>query len=732
MLTTIGAIVSTKSFAQTETDTVKTVNIREVVISANKYEDNRLRVSQQVALLPSSEIRFQNPQTTADLLQNSGSVFVQKSQGGAGSPVIRGFEASRVVLVVDGVRMNNLIYRAGHLQDIITTDPFTFDRVEVLYGPSSTMYGSDALGGVVHMFTKQPRLSLTNKTKVNANAALRYATANQEMTAHVDANIGGKRWASFTSFTVSDFGDITIGKSAGGIDSVWGKRNYYVERINGQDSLVKNDDPYKQVFTGYTQYNVLQKVLFKPSPTIAHQLNVQYSTSSNVPRYDRLTDLDPNDVLRNADWYYGPQEHLLIGYSFRSFSDSSFFNSVNGGVSFQKIQESRHQRRFGRPYLQNRIEDVNVIGYDLDLMHRRAAQTFRFGFEGQMNYLNSTAFNSGVETDTAFSIDTRYPNGANSMETWALYVTHEWNLGEKLVFNDGLRLEYIHLFSQFDDTTVYAFNIPVKEITQTNIPVSGNIGLTYLPTPRTKIAGLISTGFRAPNIDDLTKLFESTSSRLIVPNPDIKPEQTLNFELNVTKFIGERVRWENVGFYTLFRDAIVVDRFAFNGEPTVIYNGDTADVYAPQNKQRAYITGFNSNIQADITSYLAASGSITYTYGRIKTDTVDIPLDHIPPVFGRVGLRYHDKKLTAEAYTVFNGWKRIEDYYPNGEDNEAYATSEGMPGWYTINFKASYTINKYIALQAGVENILDLNYRTFASGVHAPGRNIFGTLRLSI
>jgi hemoglobin/transferrin/lactoferrin receptor protein len=212
----------------------------------------------------------------------------------------------------------------------------------------------------------------------------------------------------------------------------------------------------------------------------------------------------------------------------------------------------------------------------------------------------------------------------------------------------------------------------------------------------------------------------------------VKPEQTLNFELNLTKFFGDRVRWENVGFYTLFRDAIVVDKSTFNGESIIVYNGDTSQVYSAQNKQRAYITGFNSNIQSDFTNYLAASATVSYTYGRVQTDTVEQPLDHIPPVFGRVGVRYHDKKLNAEAYMLFNGWKRLKDYYLNGEDNEQYATSLGMPAWYTLNLKASYQLTKNFSLMGGVENILDLNYRTFASGIHSPGRNVFVALRFSI
>jgi hemoglobin/transferrin/lactoferrin receptor protein len=733
---TFVSVAQTEPQPDTQTDTVKTVNINEVVVSASKFEDNRMRVSQQVNVTPAREIRLQNPQTTADLLQTTGSVFVQKSQAGGGSPVIRGFEASRILYVVDGVRWNNLIYRAGHLQDVIKTDPFAFDRMEVLYGPSSTMYGSDALGGVINIFTKQPRLSLDDKLLVHANAAVRYATANDEKTVHVDVNIGGKKFASLTSFTLSDFGDVKMGKTAGVMDTVWGLRNYYVERVDGKDSLVSNSDPYKQVFSGYTQYNVLQKFLFRPNAHTNHSLNLQYSTSTDIPRYDRLTDAhsNPDYKLRFAEWNYGPQEHLVAGYTFRWLNDASFFGDVSAAVNYQMVEESRHSRRFqhsSSDYRTSQIENVDVLGFDVDFVHRGDHQTFRVGLESQLNWLTSTAERVSISGGENLPAASRYPNGENYMHRGAVYTSLSWNLGEKFVLNHGLRMEYVELHSVFNDTAFFPF--PFNSVTQTNIPVSGNIGLNFLPNERLKIGALVSTGFRAPNVDDMSKVFETVPGELIVvPNPNLGPEQTINFELNITKFIGQRVRWENVGFYTLFRNAIAVDRFSFNGETTTVYDGDTVDVYAAQNKNRAYVTGFNSNIQADITPWLAASASFTYTYGRVKTDSSDAPLDHIPPTFGRVGVRYHDKKLSAEFYTLFNGWKRIEDYSSSGEDNPQYATADGMPGWYTLNLKASYTINRFIALQAGMENILDLNYRTFASGVHAPGRNIYGTLRLSI
>ena len=148
----------------------------EVVLSVFKGQAKTKRVAEQVAVITSKEIQQLSPQTTADLLASVPGIKVQKSQMGGGSPVIRGMESNRVLLVVDGVRMNNAIYRKGHLQNAITVSPNQLDRTEIIFGPSSVIYGSDALGGVIHYYTKIPKLS--EKLKVCTSFFNRFFKTN--------------------------------------------------------------------------------------------------------------------------------------------------------------------------------------------------------------------------------------------------------------------------------------------------------------------------------------------------------------------------------------------------------------------------------------------------------------------------------------------------------------------------------------------------------------------------
>ncbi len=211
-----------------------------VVVSANKFEEKAKNIAQQFDVISKKELTFMNQQTTADVMQNTGNILVQKSQQGGGSPIIRGFETNKVLMVVDGVRMNNAIYRGGHLQNIITLDNSAMEKIEVLFGPGSVMYGSDALGGVMHFYTKNPTLSSGPELLVKSNAMLRYNSANSGQTIHTDVSLGSLKFGSFTSLTYSSFGDLKQGRNRNHMYSDFGLRPWSIDRINGMDSVIRN------------------------------------------------------------------------------------------------------------------------------------------------------------------------------------------------------------------------------------------------------------------------------------------------------------------------------------------------------------------------------------------------------------------------------------------------------------------------------------------------------------
>ncbi len=723
--------IACASYAQSlniDTAVSKKVSLKEVIISVNKTEESRKTVAQEVKVLTSSDIENSHAQSTADLLSKQG-LQVQMSQLGGGSPTLRGFEASRIGLVIDGVRLNNLIYRAGHLQDIIKTDNNSLDRVEILYGPSSTIYGSDALGGVIHFYTKKPMLAgVDGKPNLKLNVFTRYGSVNNESTSHIDFNYGGKKLASMTSFTYSTFDDLMGGKNQNPFyNGSYGERPYYVEHINGVDSLIKNSDRYLQVGSGYSQYDLVEKLLFQQNEHISHGLNIQYSNSTDVPRYDRLT--DPKGTgLNSAEWYYGPQSRLLTAYDLNIKNEASLFQQIHFGLNYQALEESRHSRGFGSKNRSNRIEKVGVVGANLDLQRSTKNHVIRFGLDAQFNNLKSAANKENIEDGSTVNLDTRYPDGKNNMNNYALYFSHTWTINDQLTLTDGIRGGYSTLHSTLVDTALL-FHLPYTEIDQKTPVVSGSIGLIHSPSDDLKLSLLLSTGFRVPNVDDMSKIFGSSPGVVIVPNVDLKPEKTINYELGITKIFNGNSRWENTVYYTTFKDITVVDTFTYNGSDSLMYDGTMSRVYANQNKDNAYVFGFSSNFISKLDDHFMMTLGLSYTYGRVKTDSSDSPLDHIPPFMARTSFSYTNNKFNADFFVNFSGAKLLKNYSLGGEDNEQYATDMGMPAWFTMNLRAGYQIYKGISIQAGVDNIFDIQYRTFASGINAPGRNVFVSLK---
>jgi hemoglobin/transferrin/lactoferrin receptor protein len=376
---------------------------------------------------------------------------------------------------------------------------------------------------------------------------------------------------------------------------------------------------------------------------------------------------------------------------------------------------------------------VDVWGLNIDLQKKMGSNDLRYGFDSQLNYLSSTAYRENVATGAIASLDTRYPDGDNRLNYYALYATHTMTINDKWILNDGIRFGCSSLQATFKDKSFFPF--PYDDIKQNNSYASGNLGIIFNPTSW-KFSLIGSSGYRVPNIDDLAKVFESvvgsptTIGTLLVPNPDLKPEKTINMDLGVTKFFGDKARIEIVGFVTQYFDAIAVRPSTFNGQSTIDYQGYPATIMSSQNVDQAYIYGWNALTSIDLIKQLSITAAYNFTYGRAKVDGgLDAPLDHIPPQFGRVSIAYHTMKFRAELFSNFNGKKYLSNYSSSGEDNLQYAPTTGMPSWYTINMRLSYDAGKFFTLQAGVDNIMDLQYRQFASGINSSGRNFFGTLR---
>jgi len=779
------------------------------------------------------QIALTNSQTAADILRDHAGVFVQKSQMGGGSPVIRGFEANRVLLVLDGVRMNNAIYRNGHLQNSITVDASILERAEVIYGPGSLIYGSDALGGVVHYRTRDPKLYYGNDKDGYAseiNVFTRYATANVEKTIHADLSYGKSKWGSLTSLSFTDYDDLQAGsKRPEGFED-FGKRYFYAFRdvqgrndqsientaINSAGDTIGNYD--LQRGTAYWQADFLQKIKYQANDDLYFVGNLQYSTTSDIPRYDNLTDIvyeadygtegERQRDLKWSEWFYGPQKRFLTSLK-TQILNKKYFDKATIIASYQWINEERVKRKFNRADYEFGLESVNVYSLTADFDKKYGSKKrheVSYGFDVTHNQVFSVAGKTDITTEDqrVGGNLSRYPLQGSEMDLAGGYATYRWKTADtSLIFNAGLRYSYVRLQS------IFSSNDPIdwpsewtqgEGIQNVNTDLTYGLGATYNAANNWQIRFLASKAFRSPNIDDFAKIREK-GGFVTIPNPELKPEKAYSGELTIAKETsnykeqtGSALKLSLTGYYTYLQDAISrrnaplpdpndnipmqdegylfqYDTLASSGEIRI----DTFVTQANLNAENGFVYGFSGNLRARFNRNWSAKAGVNYTYGRIsyrdeffsdegdflaKVDTL-VPLDHIPPLYGQVSIAFKSDKFKAELATRFMGAKKLEDYAVNAikyvspgvfkvdKDGSTDNLDEGPSivsydpvsneiiseefvgtyGYTLLNLYTSWQFSEKFSLDLAVENITDIHYRPFASGVSGAGRNFIVALR---
>ena len=665
--------------------------------------------------------RMEVPSTSAELLWSTGSVLVQQSQQGGGSPVLRGFEANRVLLVVDGVRMNNAIYRSGHLQSSITIDPQVLAQTKVILGPNSVAFGSDALGGVIHYRTREPSFG-TRRTQVNVTTA--YRSPNSGWAGHADVEIARHHFGSLTSVTRSHFGDLRQGTRRRHGDATWGLVTDYAARINGVDTVLVNEDPDLQLRSGYDQTDLLQKIRFA-APGGTMTLNAQYSTTSNVPRYDMFDDRK-DGLPKWAEWYYGPQERLMASAHYRGvISRFNLQTAVTG--SYQRIGEDRITRRFGSNTRYHQEETVDVWGVTVSASKPRVWRNawVGTGFSGTWNTVVSDAWSedllSGERNDGE---ETRYPNGGSTMRTLGAYLTVRKPIRNHTV-SGGVRYSFAGLNCRYDSSRFV--ELPFDRIASAKGAVTGSLSGQWYLSPAWTAFTTASSGFRHPNVDDVGKVFEK-DGLVTVPNDSLRPEYVYSVEQGVTWNVGGRdlAQISATAFQSWWIDAIVPTLATLNGDTMLWYAGDSARIQTNINADRAIIRGLRLEGRAKLFPRIQVEGAINWTFGR--NASADTPLAHIPPLFGRVSAVYQHRWLSVQVYSLFNGTKDIAEYGPGGTDNADEALPSGTPSWYTLNVESSIQLHKKLQMRVGVRNLLDEHYRVFASGISGAGRGVYASL----
>lgn len=697
------------------------VNLSEVVVSADQPTRESMSTV-AVNRISANVIAREGPSNAATLLWNTGQVMVQQSQQGGGSPVLRGFEANRILLVVDGVRLNNAIYRSGHSQSAMTIDPFAISSVEVRHGAASVQFGSDALGGVVHYRTRSPRWEMGSV----ARGYMSFSSVSNAPTIHADAEVSREGFASFTSVTHRRFGDLKMGNWRPHGEKEWGLVPWRVRTERDGSSVVDfadvNADDCIQPNTGYTQTDVVQKVRIG-SVDRNVELNLQHSNSSNVPRFDRLNDASSGGGPKWAEWNYGPQRRTLAALRFRSAVEG--LGKVSLTTAYQKIEESRLKARFGAANREVQLEQVDVASVQLDVDRNAGPWSVGFGGSWDHNRVRSDAWMERRSDGVLLSdgVLTRYPNAGANMGSVAAYagVSRQWS---RLKWEGAARYSKGWLDARFEDQL--GLTLPFESVGYNRGAMTGSSTFRWQARPFWGTHLILASAFRNPNVDDVGKV-RAKDGFALVPTDGLRPERMYSAEIGGHwRTRDGRVQARISAFSTALVDAIQARDSSLilaDGSvlETLVVEGDTNVIQLNANIGRANIRGMQFKAVYKPSKGWRLWSTLNMTQGL---DANGAPLSHIPPVFGAASVRRTWTWFSLAGQWRWSGRKRLEDYGPGTTDNAAEATESGTPAWSTIGVDMEARITERATFSIGVHNILNRHYKVFSSGISAPGRDV--------
>jgi len=704
-----------------------------VVLSVDRSEKDKKDIARQLAIVDQAEIQKHLASNTPEMLEKLPGITVQRTQGGGGSPIIRGLEANRVLLVIDGVRMNNAIYRTGHLHNSITIEPAILERLEVIYGPSS-IYGSDALGGVVHFITKTPVVN--NPKEISGTVMGRFATANNEASFHFSLNVSKPTWSSLTSVSYSDFGDIRMGTLRLHGYEDWGIVKEYSNNTATYYNPVPvvNSDLTVQPNTAYSQYGFMNKTVFEITPNSLLIFNTQYHSTSDIPRFDKLTEYK-DGMLKYAEWRYGPMEFFIFSPRYEMETDRKWLNKAKFIVSYQRVRESRIWRKFGDDIRKYQNEKVHIGTFNADLSAKLDNKNkINYGAEVVYNRVLSEAYGRELIVDGHlitgetgdYYVPTRYPNAGSYYMTFAGYGNWEHKFNRTHQISVGLRATQTYLKAKWEDLQLV--ELPFQSVLINNFALTPTFHYIFSPK-NWKVSLTLGSGFRSPNVDDIGKIREK-KGQLLVPNVNLKPEYLYTSELGVqNKLWNGLVEWQAYVYYNYIIDYIQRKPYVLNGFSQIMYDGDLVDIYANVNGGNAYIYGTDLALILHPHNNIRWQNSLRYIKGR--KDNGD-PMPSIPPLKVLSELKYKNDFFEIIASFEYNGQKPLDEYdVESGIDNLDESPYDpvtgqyvGFPAWHVFNLSFNYYLTHNLTLNVGMDNIFDVHYKRFASAVSEPGRNL--------
>jgi outer membrane cobalamin receptor len=669
-------------FAQ-EDSSVK--SLHEVVVTALRVKQQEQTIPYAVNLIGRKELNQFSPRTTPEALMGITGVFLQKTNHGGGSAFVRGLTGNQTLMLVDGIRLNNSTFRYGPNQYLNTIDQFTIQKIEIAKGTGSVQYGTDALGGVIQVFTKEPQfLSTADGAKkppsgfssipaavgkpcrqLNGAAISKFMSAHMEQTARAELNYSSSSFAATGGFTIRNFGDVIGGDTTG-----------------------------LQSSAGYKEIACNAKLKFKLQSSMELVAAHQFVQQQHVPVYHKVR-LE-NFLLNEMD----PQQRMLTYTKLRIVNSCKWIESVEITASHQQSIEGRNTRKNGSTTLRKERDEVNTFGLTFDVFSAvQKNWTANSGIELYYDKVTSTREDVNLSNSTVAAKRGLYPN-QSTCGNYSFFTLHQFRV-KAFQLNAGLRFNIFGI--SITDTSLGKVKLRPSAIV-------GNLAALYTIQKHHQLFASFNNSYRAPNIDDMGTL-GIVDFRYEVPAYNLQPEQSFNYEAGY-KYRSIYFNFTASVFYMQLKNLIT--RVRTGSEQMNGYN-----VYIKENTDKAFITGAEAEADVQVIKNLRIQTGITYLYGQNKTRNE--PLRRIPPMNGRARIIYAKQKYFAAAETWFAGQ---QNRLAQGDKDDNRIPAGGTPGFTIFNIYAGYQI-WHLQVQAGLQNIFNKDYRTHGSGINGYGRSVW-------
>lgn len=656
--------------------------LEEIQVTATRRPESTFDVPVATDVLDRGEIRAGAPQTVMELLQGRAGTYYQQTTPGQGVVIVRGLKGSEVLQVVDGFRLNNAIFRNAPNQYIALVDSQMLGQLEVVRGPMSALYGSDAMGGVVHMLSAEPGFEGKDW---DASGTLRtiYGSADDSTLSRAEAAAG------YDDFVVS--GGATY-------------QGVHDRRIGGGETL-----PY----TSYSQRAADLK--FRGDIAEGHEvmLSAQYSEQPKTPRYDELTPGFGQTQPTSAVFWFEPQQRELVQLRWRGSSPTLLWDDAEAHVGRQVIDDDRRTRDYGSSNQDREHNRDTSWGVTFQAGKRLTASHYlTWGADWYDDEVDSSRVRTDIDTGVTAVRAPRFPDGS-TMTQFGVYAMDDWSATERLDVIAGLRWSWVSTEFPAD-----ASGVGVKVDAD---DLSGNLGLAYLVADGVKLVANLGRGFRAPNVFDLGTFGDRPGNRFNIPNPDLKPESVTTVDGGL-KLDRGGVIGEIVGWYSRYDDKI-----------TSVLTGDVTDsgrlVVQNRNATQLDLWGIEAALKGPLVEGIRWYATATWTTGDETYEDDEYPADRIPPIFGTAGLVFDIREsLTFEAYLMYAG---AQDRYSPRDEVDPRIEPGGTAGWVTWNARAAWVPSPRFNTSLRIENLGDRRYREFGSGLDAPGVDCLVTVEFN-